>query len=248
MSTHYISSFIDFTRTRFKQIIISLLVVAFICYVEESLKTHQKYEKPFDVKCRHFAIHRQEVIRITQHLHDTLERHNVTHFLIYGSVWSSLRGYHGPLPWDSDVDFGTLYSEEIKSKMKVISGDMERHDISVQKPNDGLYRFLSNHPPVRIHPNESPVVDIFLFKPTLFGLTRRMGRETWLLFIHYYYHHTFPHRLVSGDLPKVRFADRMISVPKNGLEVMKHLYRYSWWKVQKPPGYNCSDEEILSLP
>ena len=30
----------------------------------------------------------------------------IEHWLIYGSLWSPLRGIPGPLPWDHDVDFG----------------------------------------------------------------------------------------------------------------------------------------------
>ena len=57
------------------------------------------------------------------------------------------------------------------------------------------------------------------------------------LFINYRLYHSFPARLVQQPLPKAKFGSFNISVPKGGLEIMKHLYPFNWWKVVKPASW-----------
>ena len=76
-------------------------------------------------------------------------------------------------------------------------------------------------------------VEIFVFY-NYRGTMMHSGYETWILYINYRLYHSFPARLVQQPLPKVRFGSFNIAVPREGIEMMKHLYPFNWWKVVKP--------------
>ena len=52
----------------------------------------------------------------------------------------------------------------------------------------------------------------------------RSGYESWLFYIHYRFRHSFPSKLLQHPLPKVKFGSFNFSVPRGGIEIMKHLY------------------------
>ena len=162
-------------------------------------------------------------MKIANKTHFVLDSMGIEHWLMYGSLWGHLRGIPGPLPWDHDVDFGIdgngnfgkIPLDEFKAKFKAAGLGVE----------DRLQETSS----FRIQGS----VEIFVFY-NYRGTMMRSGYETWILYINYRLYHSFPARLVQQPLPKVRFGSFNIAVPREGIEMMKHLYPFNWWKVVKP--------------
>ena len=78
-------------------------------------------------------------------------------------------------------------------------------------------------------------VDLFAFYNDK-GTMRRRGLESWFFALNYRTYHSFPAWVVEPDLPQVKFGFFNISIPKGGIEIMKHLYPYNWWKEVRPEG------------
>ena len=188
--------------------------------------------------CKFFQNRMLTLSRLTNIVHDTLDKNNIMHFILYGSIWGPLRGYKGPLPWDYDVDLGTLETGSTKANLDAVRKEVRKFGIASKEcPESGLIKFYYE----QINCNsDCPSLDLFVFKKTWFGLVRRTGYEPWLLAVHYYFHHTFPYKLISNNLPKVPFAGRKIQTPRGGIEIMKWLYRYNWRENRKPQKFNCS--------
>ena len=224
----------------FMKLSIFAFIFFVLCYyITESLKSHAAYvREPFTKDCRHVQQNLKKLNTLAQLVHDALEEKRFSHFLTYGSIWGPLRGYKGPLPWDNDVDFGTVITESTFCNIAPLLALLQDRGVAHQNhiESAGLVRFC--------YANEThagrKTVDLFLYQPTAFGLARRVGYEFWLLTLHYYLHHSFPFRFVKGDLEKVEFAGRRIQIPRDGIEIMKYLYRYDWWTVKKPKNYNCT--------
>ena len=64
----------------------------------------------------------------------------------------------------------------------------------------------------------------------------RTGIESWAFALNYRIYHSFPAWLVEPELPHVKFGFFNISIPKGGIEILKHLYPFNWWKEVRPRG------------
>lgn len=175
------------------------------------------------------------LVQITYKVHAILGNMGIDCWLMYGSIWGPLRGIEGPLPWDNDVDlaidgngqFSKMTFEEFKALFTVFGFSVENRlwqsSLIVISEEDRFSR---------------PALHLFVFYDHN-GMMSRSGISSWLMPINFKVYHTFPSRLVEQPLPKVKFGFFNISVPRNGNEIMKHLYPYNWWKVVKPTG--CED-------
>lgn len=139
--------------------------------------------------------------------------------------------YRGPLPWDDDVDlaingegpFSQIAFEEFQALFTV-------RGLSVES------RLWQSSLMVISEKGQSwPTLDLFVYYDYN-GIMGRPGVESKLMPINYRLYHSFPSSLVQPPLPKVKFGFFNISIPRNGIEIMKHLYPYNWWKVVKPVG------------
>ena len=78
-------------------------------------------------------------------------------------------------------------------------------------------------------------VDLFAFY-NHGGTMTRTGIESWAFALNYRIYHSFPAWLVEPELPQVKFGFFNISIPKGGIEILKHLYPFNWWKEVRPRG------------
>ena len=210
-------------------------------YVTECLKSHAGWEdETFTKHCNDLHGSLKKLENLSQTVHDALEEAKISHFLMYGSIWGVLRGFKGPLPWDFDVDFGTILTDSTSCNIAKVTESLEKKGIAHFNfmKDSGLVKFF--------YANEEKepgrkTIDLFFYQPTQFGFVRRVGYEVWLFALHYYVHHTFPYRLVEGELEAVEFAGRRIKIPRDGIEIMKYLYRYNWWTTRTPKNYNCTN-------
>ena len=181
------------------------------------------------ISCQNSELEIDQLLEITYKVHKILDDMKIRHWLMYGSIWGAHR-IGKPLPWDNDVDIGfdgegrfadmTLSEFLIPfmaAGLKVSSKWMLKGAVVIHK--EGLR--LS--------------VDLFAFYNHGGTMTRR-GIEAWLFALNYRIYHSFPAWLVEPELPQVKFGFFNISIPKGGIEILKHLYRYNWWKEVRPPG------------
>lgn len=186
-------------------------------------------------KCQNSEEEIDFLVQITYKVYAILDSMGIECWLMYGSIWGPLRGIEGPLPWDNDVDlaidgdgqFSQMTFEEFKALFIVLGLSVEN-------------RLWQNSLIVISEKGRWPPLHLFVFY-NYNGMMSRAGIESWLMPINFKLYHTFPSYLVEQLLPKVKFGYFNISVPRNGIEIMTHLYPYDWWKVVKPLG--C-DESI----
>lgn len=238
IDTAALNMFKILTNQQAKILIVLLLILVIGCYIYQSINQHGHFLKTNKEThtCEFYRERLKKLSFLAQTTHDLFELNALHHFLFYGSIWGVLRGYKGPLPWDYDIDFATIYTDDTGGKMDIICKSLLAKNISCSYDSSGASYKIRLMP---VNKHEDVQVDLFLLVPTWHGYMRRLGWEIWLLPLHYYLHHSFPAYLVDGDdLPIVEFAGRNISSPKDGVEIMKYLYRSTWKSVLKPK-YTC---------
>ena len=210
-------------------LLVAIFVILKINFMTPGVYTGNKPWSP-SPKCKNSQQEIERLVQLTYKVHAILENVSIDCWLMYGSMWGPLRGFEGPLPWDDDVDlaingdghFSQMTFEEFKALFTV-------HGLSVES------RLWQSSLIVISEKGRWPSLDLFVFYDYN-GMMKRSGIESWLMPINYRLYHTFPSSLVKQPLPKVKFGFFNISIPRNGIEVMKHLYPYNWWKVVKPKG------------
>lgn len=214
---------------------IGVLCIISLVFLEINLITPGRYtgNKPWgpSAKCKNSEDDLDSIVQLTYKVHTILEHMGIDCWLMYGSIWGPLRGIEGPLPWDDDVDlaingegpFSQISFGEFQALLTVLG-------LSVES------RLWQSSLIVISEKGQSwPKVDLFVYYDYN-GIMSRPGIESKLMPINYRLYHSFPSSLVEPPLPKVKFGFFNISVPRNGIEIMKHLYPYNWWKVVKPVG------------
>lgn len=220
----------------FHKIVVTCFTI--VVFLKINLITPGRYtgNKPWgpSAKCMNSEEDINRLLQLTYKVHTTLEHLGVDCWLMYGSIWGPIRGIEGPLPWDDDVDlaingegpFSEIAFEEFQALFTVLGLSVEsrlwQSSLMVISDKDHSW----------------PTLDLFVYYDYN-GIMSRPGIESKLMPLNYRLYHSFPSRLVEPPLPKVKFGFFNISVPKNGIEIMKHLYPYNWWKVVKPAG--CED-------
>ena len=205
--------------------ILLFLVLIYICvsFVDYA---HYNGNRPWasKPKCYNSKDYTALLVRLANKTHVVLDSLGIHHWLIYGSLWGPLRGIPGPLPWDHDVDIGfngdgnfsKIPLDEFKAAFE--AAGLEVDDDTLKSTGSFL---VGRH------------IGLIVFYDYR-GTMMRTGYETWLFFINYRVYHSFPARLLQQPLPKVKFGSFNISVPRGGMEVMRYLYPFNWWKVVKP--------------
>ena len=218
-----------------KTVTMVTLLVAVLIYIGANLVdvdgyTGNKFWRPV-TPCFKSKQHTARLIELAHKTHLVLDSIGVDHWLMYGSLWGPLRGIPGPLPWDHDVDIGIDGNGNFKKiPLKNFKAKFEAAGLGlIDKLQESRYLSVKGY-------GES--VGLFLYY-NYRGTMMRSGYESWLFYIHYRFRHSFPAKLVQHPLPKVKFGSFNISVPRGGIEIMKHLYPTNWWKVVKPK--SCKD-------
>ena len=218
-----------------KTVTMVTLLVAVLIYIGANLVdvdgyTGNKFWRPV-TPCFKSKQHTAGLIELAHKTHLVLDSMGVDHWLMYGSLWGPLRGIPGPLPWDHDVDIGIDGNGNFKKiPLKNFKAKFEAAGLGlIDKLQESRYLSVKGY-------GES--AGLFLYY-NYRGTMMRSGYESWIFFIHYRFRHSFPAKLLQHPLPKVKFGSFNISVPRGGIEIMKHLYPTNWWKVVKPK--SCKD-------
>ena len=208
------------------------LVAVFMIYYYFNLYEFSYYtNKPWRPvrTCRNTDQEIDQLIDLTWHIHRILNKMNIRHWLMYGSIWGARR-IGRPLPWDNDVDIGfdgdgTFSKLTINEFMAPFQADgLQVQDTWLQR---GSIHILRKDLWLK--------VDLFAFY-NYGGTMKRRGLESWIFAVNYHTYHEFPAWLVAPELPKAQFGSYNMSIPKGGIEILKHLYPYNWWKEARPVG------------
>ena len=176
-------------------------------------------------ECFNSKDHTDRLVRLANQTHSILDSMGIEHWLMYGSLWGPLRGIPGPLPWDHDVDFGFDGDGNFsKIPLEEFKARFTEAGLEIANRLQSSSSFLVGGS-----------VELFVFYNHR-GSMMRAGYEPWLFYFNYRLYHSFPARLVEQPLPKVKFGSIDISVPRGGMEIIKQLYPFNWWKVVKPAG------------
>ena len=218
------------------------LLLSVLVYIGASCLNYATYtgNDPWDLpKCFNSKFHSDHLVRLAHKTHLILDSMGIEHWLMYGSLWAPLRGIPGPLPWDHDVDFGIrghgnfskIALEEFKARFRAA-----RLVVADILYSTGSFTI-------------GGCIDIFVFYDYR-GTLWRDGYEPWIFYINYRLYHSFPAKLVQQPLPKVRFGSFNVSFPRGGMEIVKHLYPFNWWKVVKPVGcdYEFTEPPLVQPP
>lgn len=165
-----------------------------------------------------------DMLELTYDVHTILNELNITHFLLYGSLWGAIR-LNGPLPWDDDVDLGMIEDGKYPSL------STEEFLRKFYEKGTRITNNLSQKSSLKFE-RDKGAVDLMIYREYGQWMKRR-GWEPWVLLVHYNLHHTFPKNVIKQPLPQLKFGWFTMPVPLNGIEIMKHLYRYDWWVEYK---------------
>lgn len=197
-------------------------------YIYITAQSHADYVKVRTLKCTRSEEEMAQLVNLTYQVHTILDSFAIEHWLMYGSIFGARR-VQGPLPWDYDVDIGMKGEQFSKVKFSDIVKTFKAAGIEFVNHLDRNGLLAVGKPGWPLH------VDTFTFY-NYHGMRMRPRWVTWLFFVNYRLHHTFPSRLVECTMPKLRFGFFNISVPCEGDEILKYLYRKDWWKQVKPLG------------
>ena len=191
------------------------------------------------VNCEKSAKEIQQLVHLAHGVHKVLDELGIKHWLMFGSLWGIQRKLYNPLPWDDDVDMG-LSGDDVHyqslSREKFLSAFTTKgFTLKERLDRNGIVGIFNQ----KICP--SGWVDIFIFYDYR-GTMKRTGWETWLAPINYNLYSSFSSRAVEGSLPKARFGDFDMYVPKDILLVLKSVYPFNWWVEDRPR--NCINKKI----
>ena len=200
------------------------MLVGLVFYVKLNIDTHNTHELDSD-QSPHFPCTRTpeqaaELRELFHDIHDILNKMNIRHFLIYGSIWGAYRA-EAPLPWDYDIDLG-IVGDETYAKMSKSEflEPFEERGISIYDSTSmsSCYYFTRG---------KFAQVDIDIFY-NFHGWMQRSGLVTWLLYYNYQKYHRFPAWMLADPLPEMKFIDIQMPVPRGGKTVLKYLYPNDW--------------------
>ena len=220
------------------------MIVGLVFYVKLNIDTHNTHELDSDqtphFPCKRTAKQAEELRLLFHDIHDILDKMNVRHFLIYGSIWGAYR-VDAPLPWDYDIDLAIIgdetYSKIPKSEFLK---PFEERGITVYDST-----FLSSC--FYFTRGKFAQVDIDIFY-NFHGWMQRTGLVTWLLYYNYQKYHSFPAWMVEHPLPQTKFIDIQIAVPRGGKEILKYLYPNDWYRPFTPAACKVKANKDKKIP
>lgn len=224
-------------------LVVGIIIGSIAIYVFLNVQSYAYYtDKPWHpvTRCRNTEQEMDQLLNLTFQVHQVLDSLEISHWLMYGSIWGARR-VQAPLPWDNDVDIGFNGNGNFaKYTIEQFIAPFKAKGLSV---NNKWFQSGT----LTVSKGDWPLtVDMFAFYNNK-GWMQRRGLESWIAWLNYRKHHTFPAWVVESPLPKSRFGFFDICIPRGGIEIMKHLYRDNWWKEVKPKICEAEDEEKNSF-
>ena len=216
------------------------MFVGLVFYVKLNIDTHNTHELDSEQNphfpCKRSPKQAEELRELFHDIHEILNKMNVRHFLIYGSIWGAYR-VQAPLPWDYDIDLAIIGDETYSKipKSEFVKAFREQgisvHDSTTLSSCYYLTR------------GEFAQVDIDIFY-NFHGWMQRAGLATWFLYYNYQKYHSFPAWMVEHPLPEMKFIDIQMAVPRGGMDILKHLYPNDWNRPFTPAACKVKSKKV----
>lgn len=209
----------------------AVLLIALICILYYQLN-NRSYAWYLRSNKKHLCItdegDMKAMINLLQGIHSTLQKLNVTHFLIYGTLIGAIR-YNKILPWDNDLDIGVQWKDITRYSNAEITLAFAKESINAKYwHQNGFYRLRKGN---------YARADLMIFDDYYNnGIMTRIGIESYFAWLHYRRYHSFPAKFLTMPLPTIKISGLNMSIPREGKTVMKLLYPDDYWKEVKPHG------------
>lgn len=211
-----------------RRVVILLLVIASIFMV------HFLWNGNEDISCFVSANTLKAFDELTGIIQEPLKALNLSYFLCYNSLWGALK-VKGPLPWQSTLELCVLNKELSAIDEGFLARTFKRYGLTLSYNSaGGFYTVFKGN-------NVDPSVTLTVFEEDL--VTHQMRRVGW---IHRMLPpnscdelHCFPPDLISKPLPTTKFSKYVMPIPRDGIEIQKYLFPFSWWKEITPA--NCKE-------
>ncbi|GIY39286.1 uncharacterized protein CDAR_402111 [Caerostris darwini] len=171
----------------------------------------------------------ENLLEITQ---KPLQDLKLTYFLCYNSLWGALK-VKGPLPWQNSVELCVLNKEIAAIDEGFLIRTFKRHDLNIVYNSAGGYYRITKFDEL------FPSATLTVFEED--SITNQMRRVG---FIHRMLPpnaceelNCFPPELIASPIPTTAFGDVFVPAPRDGIEMQKYLFPYTWWKEVTP--VNC---------
>lgn len=209
-------------------LILSCIVIPVMAYFHVNLNaTFFVESRPWEgqEKCGVSTAGRRHLMKITNQVCQILDKMHIVHWLFYGTLWE-MRRLKYPLMSGDSVDIGILanraftdktwpeFMAPFKSAGFIVSGNKER-------------LFIKGSMNFRRNPFKDLSVKVYTFY-NCNEVVQRTGLWSWLFFINYKKYHSFPSSFLAPALPKVRFGNVDIPLPRGGLEILRYIYPTHW--------------------
>ena len=173
-------------------LLVGLLFTVIVVFLQINFITPGRYtgNKPWGSapKCKNTEEDIDRLVQLTYKVHSILESMGIDSWLMYGSIWGSLRGIQGPLPWDDDVDlaingdgeFSKMTFEDFKALFTALGLSVEsrlwQSSLIVVSERDFPWPTLDLF--VMVVANQLQTVSHISFE---FGGTTATQSEVWIL-------------------------------------------------------------------
>ena len=140
-----------------------------------------------------------------------MDKNNLTYFQYGGTLIGSVR-YHGPIPWDDDIDL--LIDNAQKDKVREVLKSMEPDYFLQDSTSNGAWKFFSKHarePTLNVMPWRWPYLDIWFFEKreqVIHEILSKIDIPTNLIF----------------PLTKRPFGRTYLQAPCSSLEFLESMY------------------------
>jgi hypothetical protein len=228
-----ISNIICMRKLSKKNLILLLIIIVIVILLgftgnsidddEEWYKHPEAYFK--EVTCQHDEYTQQLFIKLTEKISDVFEKLNLKYFLCYGSLWGALK-FKSTLPWDRNIDMCIIQNQLILINEQTLYQAFKQNDLKYYY-NSRRGKYVVSYKTV------SGEITVF---EKIGSHMERVGWEKRLVPHLYLNYQRFPYQLIEGELPKIKFNNRLLPVPKQEFEIQKYLYPDNWWKEVKPKG------------
>ncbi|KAK7494867.1 hypothetical protein BaRGS_00013994 [Batillaria attramentaria] len=205
-------------------LLVLILVLSFYVFSHDHLEHQPWYLLP--APCRMPPTVMADMVLLARHMHEALDRLNVSHALCFGTLWGALRSGRF-LPWDNNVDMCAFKSQFTDSSRRV-------KDVFSQQGMTVDYDWRTGMYAVKYGSAVGGIQTYIVSADGEFAMEGGMSNTFWRWLGGGQV--IFPARLLDAPLNKVKFHGSDMPVPHEGIEILKYLYPDNWWLEIKPPG------------
>lgn len=180
-----------------------------------------------NIYCLNFNPTTEEIFHHLCFVHATLLKHNIKHWLMYGTLLGCVRDKN-VIPYDYDFDFGIM----IDDYDKILNIDLTNTDYQIKSVTGTYYSKASKFKTpetfwrisLGVYYKENKVGDLYIYTNCEDGYTRRYSKKDKLLF---WPKSTFPTVLIE-NLETGFIRDVELPIPNHAVLLVEYFYGPMW--------------------